>query len=140
MLHHEDDIPGLKQKLKDAIGRRAVVVNRIAELRPLTDAVERRCRSIRLATWACLYDQDPPEAGDFDPADACETVAEAVALMAAMRAPVAAELVELKSLREEESAISREVDRIQKDLEAIARKTAKRRNSTPKKSAPGSLL
>lgn len=140
MLHHDDDIPEIKQKLADAIGRRAVVVNRIAELRPLTDPVERRCRSIRLATWAAIYERDPPEDGHWEAEDACETVSEAIAQIDAIRAPYATELVEMKDLRGEEKDLSSEIERLQQRLETIAKKSAKRRAKSPKKATSGSLI
>lgn len=140
MLYHADDIPALKERLADAIGRRAVVVNRIAELRPLIDPIERRCRSIRLATWANLYDREPPEEGQWDLGDACNSVSEAVALIDAVRFPYTAELVELKDLRGEEKTLSAEVDRLQKDLESIANRQAKSRKKTSPKKTEGSLL
>lgn len=140
MLHHPDDIPALKERLADAVARRGVVVNRIAELRPITDPIERRCRSIKLATWARLYEQPPMDDGHWDPKDGCETVSEAMALIDELKRPFLPEFKELSDLRAEESRISKQVSDVQKALEAIAERQAKSRKKSPSKAGSGGLF
>jgi hypothetical protein len=140
MLYHPDDIPALKERLADAVGRRGVVVNRIAELRPITDPIERRCRSIKLATWALLYDRQPLDDGHWEPEDGRKTVSEAVALIDALKAPYGPELKEMAALRAEEARISKEVSEVQKALEAISERQAKARKKSPPKAGSGGLF
>lgn len=133
------DRPKIEADMRALMVTRSALESRRQALRTVTEPVLKHCTSIRLATWAVLYDTAPIEEGVYFHEDAAPSAAIAAAQIDSLRASVRDELIAQAEVSTEIKCATRDIERLEYALKAIAKKSA---HGASKKSSNdgGSLL